>query len=88
MPILCAVTACQLNVCAAMFGERMHGQMALGEQPQASIALRLEMVLYNLQHVKATQGKHGVKQVAQLTRIGHCYPCRMLPNLRLHKLFH
>ena len=56
MLILGAVAACQLNVCAAMFGERMHGEMALGEQPQASVTLRLEMVLYHLQHVKAAQG--------------------------------
>ena len=56
MPILGTVTACQLNVCAPMFGERMHGEMALGQQPQASVTLRLEMVLYNLQHVKTTQG--------------------------------
>lgn len=54
--MLYAVATCQLNVCAAMFGESMHGQMALSKQPQASVALRLELMLYNLQHVKATQG--------------------------------
>lgn len=56
MLIFGAVAACQFNVCAAMFGERMHGEMALGQQPQTGITLRLEMMLYNLQHVKATQG--------------------------------
>lgn len=85
MLVLIAVAACQLNVGAAMFGECMHGQMALCQQPQASVALGLEMMLYNLQHIKATQGEHGVKQVAQITRLCRCYPCRMLPNLRLHK---
>ena len=85
MLVLGAVAACQLNVCAAMLGERMHCKVALCKEPQASVALRLEMVLYNLQNIKAAQGKHGVKQVAQVTRAGRCYPCRMLPNLRLHK---
>lgn len=55
MPILGTVAACKFNVSAAMFGERMHGEMALCEQPQASVTLRLEMVFYHLQHVKATQ---------------------------------
>ncbi len=85
MLVLIAVATCQLNICAAMFGKGMHSQMALCQQPQASVSLRLEMMLYNLQHIKPTQGEHGVKQVAQIIRLCRCYPCRMLPNLRLHK---
>lgn len=85
MLVLGTVAARQLNVRAAMFGERMHGQMALCKEPQAGVALRLEMMLYHLQHIKAAQVEHRIKQVAQLTRLCRCYPRRMLPNLRLHK---
>ncbi len=85
MLVFRTIAARQLYVGAAMFGKGMHGQMALCQQPQASVAVWLEMVLYNLQHIKTTQGEHGVKQVAQITRLCRCYPCRMLPNLRLHK---
>lgn len=56
MPILFAVAACQLYVCAAMFGKGMHCKMALCKEPQAGVTLRLEMMLHNLQHVKTAQG--------------------------------
>lgn len=61
MMVLGAVAACQLNVCAAMFGEGVYCKMALCKEPQAGVTLRLEMMLYNLQHIKATHGEHGVK---------------------------